>query len=88
MSNSDSLESAVAKALTSAGIQFTRPDRDAGVTSTLDFFVPSWHTYIECKAHSCERLHNQCENRLPHTGVIVLIGKNAVEAFTQYLRSV
>lgn len=62
-------------------IRYVRPDREKGMVSTLDFYLPDYGVSIEVKAWSTERIHTQIERSGEDGKVIVLVGLVAVHAF-------
>ena len=81
----DPLEAAFVAICEERGWNFTRPEREAGghgPNGTLDFYLPQFGLAVEVKAWSCKRLVRQLEGR---TGVMVLIGLDAVRAFGRML---
>lgn len=77
----DPLEILVAKTLDKLGIEYTCPDQ-LKESITLDFYIPRWNLYIECKAWGSYRLHKQVEDV---NNCIVLIGLDATKLFCNML---
>lgn len=80
----DPLEKLVAETLDRWKIIYICPDQinDSSGRPRLDFYVPSWDMYIECKAWGSSRLHKQVEEV---NNCIVLIGMKATERFCMLL---
>lgn len=81
----DPLEMLVAKTLDHLEIRYVCPDSDKGFSTLkkLDFFIPDWNLYIECKAWGSARLHKQVEEV---NNCIVLIGLAATARFCEMLK--
>lgn len=79
----DPLEQKISKTLDSLKIEYNCPDQMKG-NGRLDFYLPFYDIYIECKAHSSPRLHEQING---NSNVIVLIGEKSVNLFCNLLRT-
>lgn len=79
----DPTERIVAEALKHRGISFKR-EREGGNTLHLDFFLPGYNTYIECKQFHSPRIAEQMSR---HPYVIAIQGQRAAKAFAHMLRN-
>ena len=68
-------------------LEYVRPDHSDNPKGRLDFYLPYFDLYVEVKAHSCERLHEQLES-VAGKPVIALIGKQSVDALYRLLARV
>ncbi len=81
----DPLELMVARTLDECSIGYRCPDQEKwGVFgSRLDFYIPLWDIYIECKAWGTPRIHPQVENV---NNCIILTGLAATARFCDLVR--
>lgn len=63
-------------------IKYTRPEKEKHNSSNLDFYLPYYGLYVEVKAFSCDRIHDQIKD---HGSVMVLVGESAVQAFGELI---
>lgn len=77
----DTVENAFIKLMWKYDISFDRPERIGG---RIYFYLPLFDMYVEVKAHSCERLHDQLES-VSGRPVMVLIGVQSVRALDEML---
>lgn len=86
MDTKDPLEQKLEHVLRAHGIRFSRPERDPKTYNTLDYYLPDRDLFIEVKAYSTARLHDQLTRSQVDAGpVMVLIGMGAVMAFEELL---
>lgn len=76
MAIADPVEAKIAEGLDDAGIKYDRPENG------LDFYLPAFDTYIECKAMYSARILDQMQ-RAPN--IIVIQGIGAAKTFASML---
>lgn len=77
----DPLEVAFAKMLMDAGIEFTRPERDAREPTNLDFYLPEIGIYVEIKQFHTPRIADQLAQLPQQKSALVLVGPQSVKDF-------
>jgi hypothetical protein len=75
----DPVEKIVAQALDQRGIPFIHESEEP--TQRLDFWIPEFAIYVECKAFSTPRTSKQIEDR----AVILIQTTRAAQTFLQML---
>jgi len=81
----DPVEKMVALTLTKRGIKYVHNViAPTSNVRTLDFHLPEYGLYIECKRFSTDRLHDQIKGL---TNVIVIQGIEAAASFDQLLNN-
>lgn len=79
----DPVEQAFMDVCAAAGIRYERPERMGG---RVDFYLPDFELFVEVKAYSCERLHEQLESiDAGRNAAMVLIGVKSVAAFARMI---
>lgn len=79
MKPTDPIESIIAESLRMACIEFVHESQNK--QQNLDFYLPEFDCYIECKAFSTDRTEKQIKDK----NVILIQGKNAAKAFRYML---
>lgn len=79
------IEEEMEQFLIERGLRYTRPDRDKDDPANLDFFLPDLQLYIEVKQFHTDRINNQIARAPEARSVIVLVGRNSVEALRALL---
>ena len=77
----DPVERAVADALDASGVSYVTDPRE---TRDLDFFLPDFDVYIECKQMFAERITKQMKTV---DNIIVIQGLGAALSFAQLIRA-
>ena len=80
----DPVEYVVAEALNSANVQFVHETQNKDLCKSLDFYLPDFDVFIECKRFSCDRTANQITGR----EVILVQGMKAALAFKELVSTV
>lgn len=77
----DPVEMLIAEALTEMGVRFIHESEDKERTKGLDFLVPKWGAYIECK-----RLHSarSLEQLTRDDNIILIQGMTAARMFSAF----
>lgn len=82
MTTDDPIELIVADALSKAGIKFIHESENK--SQSLDFSLPDFGAYIECKQFPTDRTSKQIA---PFPNVIVIQGREAAMMFAQMISS-
>lgn len=75
MNIQDPIERRVAEVLDSAGVRYVHERENP--EQRLDFYLPDFDIFIECKAYNSSRLEQQIKEK----DVIVVQGRKAADAF-------
>ncbi len=67
-----------AQVMDSMGIKYSRPETAGG---RVDFYLPELQLSVEVKQHPTPRLHDQLESCGRNASIMVLCGKDSVQAF-------
>lgn len=75
----DPVEKIIAEALTAKGIQFIHDGHGEITEKNLDFYLPDYDVYIECKQFHTDRSSEQLKR---HPNVILIQGMEAAKFFS------
>jgi hypothetical protein len=75
---SDPIEQIIADGLDAAGIRFVHESKAKELTLSLDFYLPDFCIFIECKQFWSENLNNQMQRA---SNIIAIQGRAAAYAF-------
>ena len=78
----DPVEYVVAVALNAANVRFVHETQNKDLCKSLDFYLPDFDVFIECKRFSCDRTANQIMGR----EVILIQGMKAAQAFRDMMK--
>lgn len=75
----DPVERIIAEALTAKGIRFIHDGHGATTEKNLDFYLPDYDVYIECKQAHSDRSSEQLKR---HPNIILIQGMEAARFFS------
>jgi hypothetical protein len=82
MNITDPIEKIIAQALTTAEIDFIHEGQPGAIKIDLDFYLPEFDIFIECKASHTDRVLKQLESR---PNIILIQGMQAAKTFFKLL---
>lgn len=79
----DPIEQIIADGLDAAGILYVHESQSKELTLALDFYLPDFCIFVECKQFWSENLNNQMRRA---SNIIAIQGRSAAHAFVSMLR--